>query len=80
MEFKLETASSIYSRFSRRDHVQKLKDLGFTFRRFDGGNVAIKSKPSIVVNSIEDLMKLIKNFGDIVVSEDTIIIYDGFLE
>ena len=38
-------------------------------------------KPYIVIDSLEQLMELIKDVGEkIIVSEDTILIYDDYIE
>lgn len=48
---------------------------------FENCKTRIDKKPYIMIDSLEQLMKLIKDTkNELVVSEDTITIYDGYLE
>lgn len=86
MIFKLSTAASAYD----KDDQLKLAKLGFSFRepndKYRGNRLLIEGNPSINIDSMDDLLKFVYEFGQIVVDIDAssgdaeIIIYDGYLE
>lgn len=79
MKFKLSTASWSYR---NPDQIEALKSLGFTFD-IDEDNQKIQyieGEPEIEFNTIEELMGFIEDWGTLIVYEDEIQIYDGYIE
>jgi hypothetical protein len=81
MKFKVGTASSFY----KREDKEKLEKLGFVFDKSKGFNITEFYKDydqnvEIEIESLEELMEFVNKWGDIVLSEDGITIYDGYLE
>jgi hypothetical protein len=82
MKFDLETAGYRYDNVSKT----KLQKLGFRFSILnkDRYNTACYHKkdytPSIVLNTLDDLLNIVKNYGKIIVYKDKIIIYDDYME
>lgn len=79
MIFNLDTVGIIYS----KEEAKKLEKLGFDFTP-DVNNSAflrkIASDLKVEINSIEDLMKFVKEYGLITMDEDQIRIYDDYRE
>lgn len=82
MKFILETSGLFYSESGKN----KLEKLGFHFTEGDKRNLStaymIKSYPKveIEINSLEELMVLVEEFDDIIVSENKLEIYDYYRE
>ena len=82
MKFRLETSGIYYSESEKN----KLEKLGFHFAEADKRNLStayrIKSYPKveIEINSLEELMILVKEFGEIIISENELEIYDNYRE
>jgi hypothetical protein len=86
MIFELSTSGYFYS---DKDEMDNLKKLGFTFREVDRDTsynndrvyTIDDDKPqTIEINTIDELMKFVKQYGRIVVDHGTIEIYDGYRE
>ena len=78
MEFELRTSGNFYPQKERRE---KLEKLGFTFKPSDYKDFTIEGKPTITINSLEELMEFIDSFNDdIIVGNGTIEIYDDYRE
>jgi len=77
MKFDLYTADTYYD-----EPDKDLMDLGFTFDEKDVGyRCHIRGKPSIELNTAEDFIRLIDKVGcSLVVDNDSIYIYDGYME
>ena len=78
MEFELSTTGYFYPNKEDRTKYEKL---GFKFEHSDylkfkksNGN------PKIIFNSLDDLIKFANEFGDIIVSDGHIEIYDDYRE
>lgn len=79
MKFRLETARDYYS--NDIHNVKRLTELGFTFDKSEEvGELIIKGSPMVCIETLEELIDFAKEWGEIIVSEGTIIIYDGFVE
>lgn len=81
MEFKLKTAGYFYS----DEDAEKYRKLGFKFSVYkDAFNPnrknVIDGDPTISFSSLEELMSFIEEWGDVVVSNGEIRIYDNYLE
>lgn len=80
MKFELMTSKYLYS----KEQAEKLRKLGFNFRGIkfspDIFEVIDKNFPKIEIDTLEDLMGLIKSYGSLVISGEKIIIYDRDIE
>lgn len=78
MEFELSTSGYFYPQKERRE---KLEKLGFTFKPSDYKGFTIEGKPTITINSLEELMEFINSMNDeIIVGDGSIEIYDDYRE
>ena len=85
MEFKIDTVNNYYSEKSCLEQVNRLGKLGFQSKfikngYFEGKYEKKDGQVSTIINSIDDLVTFIENYGTIIMDEDTIIIYDGYNE
>ena len=76
MKFELITTESVYN----EDEIEELKPLGFEFNFKNGGYWKTNKEVSIEINSIDELMDFIKQYGRIVIEDNTIEIYDDYRE
>lgn len=84
MKFKLGKASY----FNTEEEKKKYEKLGFKFTRYTDKifhsipdwvtNSAVE--PSIEISTLEELLAFIKEYGEVVINEDSITIYDGYQE
>ena len=83
MTFRLTTAGCFYS----EQDAKKLSSLGFKLQptceqpgvRF-GGWYMQNGQTTIEINTLDELMEFVKEWGDIVLSESGIQIYDDYRE
>lgn len=73
MKFNLSTSGWSYS---EQDEISRLEKLGFTF----GPRKYIAGEPTIEINTLDELMEFVKEYGQIVLDIDTIEIYDDYRE
>lgn len=82
MRFKLITSGSHYTKTEK----SKLETLGFEFDEtvtgsWGGSSFTKRGKDiEIEIHTIEELLALVKNFGEIIVHEDLLQIYDNYIE
>jgi hypothetical protein len=79
MKFKIDTSGFFYS----VEEAKKLEDLGFTFEKYEyrGHQFHKTSKLiEIEINSLDELLKFVKEYGPIILKEDEIEIYDNYRE
>lgn len=83
MKFKLDTISNNY----RTAEWEKLAALGFRASAThigDGETIYTKDdkhEPEIEITAVEQLVQMVETFGDsLIVSKDSITIYDGYAE
>jgi len=79
MKFKLRTSGNFYS----PKDIEPLEALGFKFE--DTSLVDKKTKykiedAEVEINSLEQLMEFVSKYGEIVLSNDAIEIYDDYRE
>lgn len=77
MEFTLSTSGYFYS---DPDKMNRLEEFGFTFRKTSSDNFAIEGEPKIQINSLEELIQFSNKFGEIVLVDKSIEIYDDYRE
>ena len=79
MKFTLTTTGDFYT---DEDQIEKLKGLGFEFTQDSLLNIfEIKEgSKEIEINSLEDLVKFTENYGEIILNENEIEIYDDYRE
>lgn len=77
MKFKLSTSGNFYPQADRR---KKLEEIGFTFKQSDYKYFTIEGSPEIEINSLEDLIQFADKFGEIIVGNESIEIYDDYRE
>jgi hypothetical protein len=70
--------------FNTEEDKVKYEELGFKFKLDDPNSVVPwildSPMPTIEIKSLEDLLIFIDKYGEIVLTGDSIIIYDGYLE
>lgn len=89
MKLNLFTVGDFYD----KEDKEKLEKLGFVFTKtpshvisyFANGTdieftINKSMHPTIEINSIEELMELINNYGSVIISTDTITIFDEQLD
>ena len=82
MKFKLKTSAYSYS----REDARELEPLGFTFKeRIDfmtGMKKLVQEKyeSEIEINSLEELVNFSKQWGELVLNQDSIEIYNDYRE
>lgn len=83
MKFKLETAGIFYT----AEEKERLEKLGFSFEKNEPPSYLKEtpwSKTDIDVfiefKTLEELIVFIREWGSLVIDEEEIIIYDGYLE
>lgn len=75
MKFELTDASYGY----KQEHIEKLRNNGFTIEFKDIENWG--EVPIVTIDSLEDLMKMMDVVDNaLVVSQDSIMIYDDYIE
>jgi len=77
MKFTVFTSKHVYS---DRSDIEDLEKLGFTFDKIDYTGFVINKRPEIEINSFEELMELVHNYGKIIVNENFIEIYNDHRE
>jgi hypothetical protein len=82
MKFKLSTSKYSYYNLQQ---IKELEELGFKFsqekdRWSDGQVYYIKGDVEIIIEDLADLQKFIAKWGDIVMSEGSIEIYNDYRE
>jgi len=88
MKFKL----SLTGHFYKENEIKKYEELGFTFAELDGTflgnthslidtNENLESiYPEIEISSLEELEKFTKDYGEIILYNNTIEIYNDYRE
>ena len=81
MIFRLTTSGNFYPK-DRESEREKLEKLGFTFKKSDYREFIIEKNPGpeIEINSINELMAFVHTYGEIIVKENSIEIYDNYRE
>jgi hypothetical protein len=77
MKFTLSTSGYFYTRADRR---KELEEIGFTFKPSDYKDFAIEGSPEIEINSLEELIQFANKFGEIIVGDGSIEIYNDYRE
>lgn len=78
MKFNLKTTAYLY----KGEEVKELQELGFEFKKSDmKDKFYIKDKlVEIEVTSLEELISFIKKYGQIILDENSIEIYNDYRE
>jgi len=78
MKFELSTSGYFYPDEAKR---VKLEEIGFTFKPSYFMEYKITDvKPEIEINTIDELIQFTAKYGEIIVSGETIKLYDDYLE
>ena len=88
MKFKLKTSQNLYSCIGEPPsyEMKALEELGFSFECaddkefFTDSEYFIKGKPTIELNTINELLEFIKKYGEVVVNSERIEIYNYYRE
>lgn len=86
MKFKVQTVACFYD----EEDKKKLEALGFKFKPYSiqehkrvGGKYfpyyKIDSSVNIEINTLEELMKFQDEWGQLIINQDCITIFDGYL-
>ena len=77
MKFIVSTSGDFYQQADRR---KELKEIGFTFKQSDYKDFTIEGSPEIEINSLEELIQFANKFGEIIVGDGSIEIYNDYRE
>lgn len=77
MKFTLSTSRHFYPQAYRR---KELEEIGFTFKPSDYKDFTIEGSPEIEINSLEELIQFANKFGEIIVGDGSIEIYNDYRE
>ena len=77
MRFAIITTGYLYS---DDEYIAKLKKIGFEFIPYNEKVFTIKGSPVIEIKDLDELIEFSNKFGDIIVSEGCIEIYDDYRE
>ena len=77
MKFELSTSKHFYPDKNERIELSKL---GFTFRPSEYKEYAIEGTLEIEINSLEELIEFSKEFGELIIEDKSIEIYNGYRE
>ena len=77
MKFKLSTSKYFYPNETERTELSKL---GFTFRPSEYKEYVIGGTTEIEINNLEELLELSKKFGELIIKEDSVEIYNDYRE
>jgi len=79
MKFTLSTTDYFYK---NEEKIKALKEVGFTFKKSSicPSHMEISGEPEIEINSLSELMDFVDRFGQIVLDDGYIEIYDGYRE
>jgi hypothetical protein len=76
MKFKISTTGSFYS---NKDDISRLEKIGFSFNDIQSEHgFYIKGKPIIEINTIEELLNFTAIHGEVIISDDSIEIFDDY--
>ena len=76
MKFKLKTTRVAY----RENQIDDLKSIGFQFERRNDDDFRIVNDPEIEFNSVEEIVEFSKDWGELIIDEDVLEIYDDWRE
>lgn len=77
MKFELSTSKYFYPDKNERIELSKL---GFTFRPSEYKEYVIEGTQEIEINSLEELIEFSKEFGELIIEDKSIEIYNGYRE
>lgn len=78
MNFKLTMSDNSFDTF---EETKPLRRLGFFIEKeIKGYSAKLSVEPTLVINTIEELVAFTKKYGKIIVNSDEIEIYNGFRE
>lgn len=77
MKFELSTSKYFYPDKNERIELSKL---GFTFRPSKYKEYVIEGTPEIEINSLEELIEFSKEFGELIIEDESIEIYNDYRE
>lgn len=77
MKFTLSTSGHFYPQADRR---KELEEIGFTFNPSNYKGFTIEGSPEIEINSLEELIQFANKFGEIIVGDGSIEIYNDYRE
>lgn len=77
MEFTLTTSGDFYPNKERRT---ELEQIGFTFRPSNYKGFIIVGEPTIDIKDLNELIQFADKWGEIIVGDGTIEIYDDYRE
>ncbi len=77
MEFTITTSGYFYPNKERRI---ELKKLGFTFKPSDYKSFIIEGEPKVEIKDLNELIQFADKWGEIIVGDGTIEIYDDYRE
>jgi hypothetical protein len=84
MKFKLRTTKDYYypDKHGNKNYIEKLKSIGFKFEIYEYiGKKCLKIKDIEEIElDLEELVNLTKEFGEIIIENNTLEIYNSYRE
>jgi hypothetical protein len=77
MIFTVTTSAHFYSNEERRTELEKI---GFTFKPSNYKNFTIVGEPTIEIKDLTELIQFSNKWGEIIVGDETIEIYNDYRE
>ena len=77
MEFTITTSGSFYPNEKKRTELEKI---GFTFKPSDYKEFTISGEPKIEIKDLNELIQFADKWGEIIVGDGIIEIYDDYRE
>ena len=77
MEFTVTTSGYFYPNKERRTELEKI---GFTFKPSDYKYFTIEGEPTVEIKDLNELIQFADKWGEIIVGDGAIEIYDDYRE
>lgn len=86
MKFKLTQTKRLFTDYEE-DEMNKLKNLGFVFKEYKGIDsleyykyIVSQNDIFIEINTLEELLELSEEFGELIITKEEIEIYNDYRE
>lgn len=85
MKFKLSTSANLYLKEPNKEEIEKLKSFGFKFhdyRSISGADTLVIEcdEAQIEIDTLEELIEFSREWGKLVIDENSIEIYNSYRE
>lgn len=73
------TISTTGNHYSNLEDINKLEDIGFTFKKLDNNRFKIEGRPKVEINTLDELIQFSIKHGELILLENHIQILDDYL-